>query len=135
MHWKNSVSLFILGLLLRLCRNSSYTILANIRNNRNPNYHSRLAAESSSGDDGYSNSNQATLNEIREKLRASEYREALQVLKRNPSIQLSFDDGKQFLNNIESLIPRELDDEKYEKQVRSPSCRYLHISYDYIIDY
>lgn len=58
------------------------------------------------------------LNDIRNKLKNSEYYEAYQILKRNPIAHLSFEDGKQFLNNIDALVVPVDDYEKRQKQVR-----------------
>lgn len=60
------------------------------------------------------------LEEIREKLRSSNYEDAYQLLKRNPLAPLTLADGMEFLNNLELLVPgTEENDEKRLRQVCS----------------
>lgn len=65
-------------------------------------------------------SHDTVLDEIRNKLTSSKYEEAYQILKRNPLVPLTLEDGIQFLNNLELLIPNGRDDDddnKLQKQV------------------
>jgi len=62
-------------------------------------------------------SDKKAITDIRNSLVNENYKEAFQILKRNPMAPLSKDDARMFLNNLNSLSPGLQDPDANQKQV------------------
>lgn len=75
--------------------------------------------------------NMANNNELDEYLKAEKYKDAYQIIKRNPMIPINKEEAVILLNNINALDPDELSSEKNIKQVRLviANIKYIILSF------